>query len=191
VHDVLVAAAEGALPEWAVASPERRAHMGRVAELLGSWALAGGRGEQETIRWRALGQLHDVLRDEDFETLRACVPPDLRSLPGEILHGPAAAERLRVEGVDDGRLLRAIAFHTLGDPAFDDGGRALYAADFLDPGRSFLAEWRAELRRRMPQALDDVVFEIARARITNLVERGSTIRPRSLAFWNALVTDRR
>ena len=165
--------------------------MGRVAELLGEWAAAAASSEDEVTRWRALGHLHDVLRDEDFETLRARVPPDLRSLPGEILHGPAAAERLRVDGVDDGGLLRAIAFHTLGHPDFDEGGRALYAADFLDPARSFLAEWRAALRDRMPDALDDVVFEIARARIAHLVEQGSTIYPGTLAFWNALASGRR
>jgi len=186
VHPVVVAAASGALPEWAVATDRRRAHMERVRDLLDAWATELGLEEEDRIRWRSVGLLHDALRDEDPERLRVRVPPSLRSLPGPLLHGPAAAERLRVDGVLDGELLRAVAYHTVGDAAFGRLGRALYAADFLEPGRDFLPEWRAELRGRMPEELDRVVFEIARARIANLVERGSPVHERTIGFWNAL-----
>ena len=189
-HVLLSAAAAGELPPWAVATPQRRAHMARVAELLGTWAEALCLDEGERARWRATGLLHDALRDERPETLRGRVPASLRDLPGPLLHGPAAAERLRVEGVLDGELLRAVAFHTVGDAAFGRLGRALYAADFLEPGRSFLPEWRAQLRARMPQGLDEIIFEIAGARIANLVERRTTIVPRTIDFWNALVAER-
>jgi len=190
MHELILAAASGALPSWAVAGEERRAHMRRVADLLGAWADRSGLDRDDVVRWRAMGNLHDALRDADPETLRPRVPPTLRSLPGELLHGPATAERLRVEGVDDGSLLKAIAFHTLGDPDFDVSGRALYVADFLDPARAFLTDWRAGLRDRMPEALDEVVREIARARIGNLLERGSTVHRRTMDFWNALVAER-
>lgn len=189
-HELLSAAAAGELPEWAVASAERRAHMHRVAELLGAWSEALALGDAERTRWRAAGMLHDALRDERPEALRARVPASLSALPGPLLHGPAAAERLRVEGVLDGELLRAIAFHTVGDPAFGRLGRALYAADFLEPGRSFLPEWRAALRARLPRDLDEVVLEIAGARIGNLIERRVEIAPRTVQFWNALVAER-
>jgi 2-amino-4-hydroxy-6-hydroxymethyldihydropteridine diphosphokinase len=78
----------------------------------------------------------------------------------------------------------------VGDPSFGALGRALYAADFLEPGRSFLPEWRADLRARMPGDLDDVVLEIARARIANLLGRRASVLPRTLDFWNALVAER-
>lgn len=182
-------AADGWLPEWAVATDERRAHMGRVADLLGSWAGSLGLDREERVRWRASGHLHDALRDEDPEALRPRVPPDVRELPGPFLHGPAAAERLRVDGVEDGELLTALAFHTVGDPRFRRLGRALYAADFLEPGRPYRPDWRAKLRGRMPDDLDAVVSEILRSRIEHRLERGERIFPRTLAFWNRLVEE--
>jgi len=164
--------------------------MERVARLLAEWSAALGLSEPERARWRAGGYLHDALRDEAPDALRSRVPPDQRGLPGPLLHGPAAAERLRIEGVDDGELLLAVSAHTVGDARFARLGRALYAADFLEPGRSFLPERRAELRERMPADLDDVVLEIVRARIGNLLARGETVQPRTSEFWNALVGER-
>ena len=95
-----------------------------------------------------------------------------------------------MEGLLDGEILRAVAYHTVGHPAFGVLGRALYAADFLEPGRTFRPEWRADLRQRMPADLDDVVFTVARARIANLVERGMPMLSQTIGFWNALVSER-
>ncbi len=190
LHHIITQSAQGRLPQWAVAGDDRRAHMGRVAESLTEWAEALELTQDERVRWRSVGYLHDVLRDEEFSALRDRIPPDLKCLPGPLLHGPAAAERLRVAGVLDGELLSAIAFHTVGDASFGPLGRALYAADFLEPGRTFLSDWRAERRARMPAELDDVVFEIVRARVVDLVERGAEVLPRTLGFWNALVAER-
>jgi 2-amino-4-hydroxy-6-hydroxymethyldihydropteridine diphosphokinase len=165
--------------------------MGRVAGLLDAWAAGLGLGGAERVRWRAAGYLHDALRDERAEALRGHVPPSLRALPGALLHGPAAAERLRAAGVDDDGLLSAVAYHTIGDARLDTLGRALYAADFLEPGRSFLEEWRAGLRARMPGDFSAVLLEIARARIENLLARGTSVLPETTAFWNALVSELR
>ena len=191
VHALVAEAAEGRLPEWTVAGPERRAHMGRVAALLDLWAEGTGLDEQERVRWRAAGWLHDALRDEHPDALRPLVPERFRGLPGKVLHGPAAAERLRAEGVASADLLDAIAFHTIGDAGLGTLGRALYAADFLEPGRTFLAEWRAGLRARMPRDLDVVLREIVRARIGNLLERGMPVRPETVGLWNALASEGR
>jgi len=154
------------------------------------WAGGLSLGEDDQTRWSAAGSLHDSLRDEEPEILRARVSPEVNDLPGPLLHGPAAAERLRIEGVLDGELLAAVAYHTVGDESFGRLGRALYAADFLEPGRSFLPELRQELRARMPAELDQVVFEIVRVRVANLVERGSPMLPRTVRFWNQLTEER-
>ena len=189
-HPLVEEASHGRLPEWAVAGPERLAHMGRVAALLEAWAGGLGLDDSETTRWRAAGYLHDALRDEHPEALRLLVPDRFRALPGQLLHGPAAAARLREEGVTDEGLLEAVAFHTIGEATLGRLGRALYAADFLEPGRSFLADWRAERRERMPGALDDVVLEIVRARIENLLARETSVLPETIGFWNALASQR-
>ena len=187
LHPVVERSARGELPGWAAASEERLRHMARVADLLDGWADALGAEGPERKRWRAVGYLHDALRDAPAEDLRPRVPPALSTLPGRILHGPAAAERLRVDGVEDGELLRAVAYHTLGHPSLGTLGQALYAADFLEPGRDLLNEWRAELRARTPGELGAVVREILAARIVHLVQAGRRVRAETIGFWNALV----
>lgn len=186
LHPLVERAATGELPAWAVASDDRRAHGARVAELLGDWASGLGLDECDSARYRAAGILHDALRDEDPLLLRPRLPPGLSDLPALILHGPAVAERLRVEGVKDGELLQALGYHTLGHHRFKTLGRSLYAADFLEPGRRLLDSWRAGLRARMPAELDAVVREILGARVTHLIEIGSPIRPETAGFWNVL-----
>lgn len=188
MHHVVERAAAGELPAWAAASAERREHMGRVAALLTAWSRDLGLSDEERARWASLGYLHDALRDAEPSELRRRVPPGLATLPPPILHGPAAAERLRLDGVGDGALLLAVAYHTLGHADLGPEGRALYAADFLDPGRVGLRDdWRAGLRARMPGAVAEVVREILGARIRHLVEVGRPVRPETVGFWNSMV----
>lgn len=186
LHPVVSAASEGELPSWARMKRARREHAARVADLLREWATARGLGEDDRRRWTAAGYLHDAAKDEDPESLRAVVPPSQRDLPGPVLHGPAAAARLRDEGVDDPALLNAVAWHTLGHADLDALGRAVYAADFLEPGRDLRNRWRARLRERMPGELDAVVRKIVRARLEHLIAKGRPIRPETIGFWNQM-----
>lgn len=186
LHPLVEAASQGRLPPWAEVGEKRRAHMERVAELLDGWARGLGLSDRDRRRWRALGYLHDSLKDAPETSLRPWLPPELRDLPEAIVHGPAAAARLEVEGVEDRELLDAVRYHTLGHPGLGPAGRALYAADFLEPGRDVVNEWRRGLRRRMPLELEAVVKEILRARILHLVGEGRSVRPETMAFWNSL-----
>lgn len=182
------AAARGELPVWTEVSPDRLSHMARVAELMGRWADALSLPADERTRWLAVGWLHDTLRDVPPARLRDEVPAEYRDLPGVVLHGPAAAERLK--GQADERVLQAIRFHTIGHPSFDQLGRALYLADFLEPGRDFEVEWRATLAARMPGDLTEVLLEVLGARLAHLVEVRKPIRPETAAFWSVVTTGR-
>ena len=185
-HPLIVRAADGILPSWARAGASRRLHMTRVSNLMRDWAVVRGESDEEVVRWAALGHLHDVLRDGEPSELREMLNGEFAGLPGRLLHGPAAADRLAREGVDDEGLLRAVAFHTLGHPALDAAGVALYAADFLEPGRTAQAEWRASLRRRMPGELDAVALEVAGARTKHLSDADRRVRPETSAFLESL-----
>lgn len=179
-------AARGNLPAWARATPERREHMGRVAALLEEWAYAIELDETEVLRWAAAGWLHDVLRDADPAELIPDVAHSERDLPWKVLHGPAAAARLR--GLVHPSVEAAIHYHTMGHPTLDRLGRAVYLADFLEPGRRFADDWRAVLRRRWPSESDEVLAEVIAARIRNLLETRKPIRPETAAFWSTTVT---
>jgi HD superfamily phosphohydrolase YqeK len=182
---VVSAAARGELPDWAQADDARREHMQRVATVLADWADRLGLPAAERERWLAAAWLHDSLRDADPAALRPDLPPALAALPDPLVHGPAVAERLKHEL--DPALADAIRYHTFGHPALDRLGRALYLADFLEPGRDFLPFWRAELRGRVPAQLDAVLVEVLAVRITHLLERRKPIRPETAAFWSSLV----
>jgi 2-amino-4-hydroxy-6-hydroxymethyldihydropteridine diphosphokinase len=190
LHPWIAAAAEGVLPDWAVARKKRRAHMGRVAELLREWGEARGEDSRDVERWTAVGYLHDALRDADPDDLRAGSSRPLGPLPDEVIHGPAAADRLREGGVTDEPLLTAIAGHTLGSPNFDDIGKALYVADFLEPGRKLQPKWRARLRSEMPEGLDAVAKAVVGKRIQFLIKKGRPVPQPTLGMWNVLAKGR-
>jgi 2-amino-4-hydroxy-6-hydroxymethyldihydropteridine diphosphokinase len=189
LHPLVAAAARGELPSWAVAGSARREHMSRVAGLLDDWAATLGSSDVDRARWRAAGYLHDALRDERAETLRPLVPPEQRDLLGPMLHGPAAAQRLRQEGVRDEELLSAVAAHTTGRAGLSALGLALYAADYLEPGRDFGSvqeALHASLRARMPGDLHAVVRDVAAERMRRGLESRRPIHPDTLALYNEL-----
>ncbi len=160
--------------------------MERVAELMDRWSRARGLRKRDRRRWVAVGLLHDALKGARARDMRRLLPEEFHELPVPILHGPAAAARLEREGVEDRSVLNAIAFHTLGHPSLDELGRALYAADFLEPGRPLRPKLRKRLRKRMPNELDAVVTEIVGARMRYQMDRGRSLRPETVAFWNEL-----
>lgn len=187
VHPLLAAAAEGRLPNWAEASRKRRKHVARVSALMGTWAERAAVSDLDRVRWRAAGLLHDALRDADHDELRPLVSEELRDSPGTMLHGPAAAARLREEGVVDESLLLAIAWHTLGHPDFDTLGKALYLADYTEPGRKYESSKLAAKRDRVPAEMDAVLRDVANDRIRRSIKKGRPLLAPTVGFWNALV----
>ena len=172
------------LPTWAVVSEKRRAHITRVTALLGEWADAMRLSEGERREWRDAGLLHDALRDADESTLRALVPASEYTLP--MLHGPAAAARLEADGEARTALLDAIRYHTVGSATWARTGRALYMADYLEPGRRFAQRERAELAARVPGDFDAVFRTVVRQRIEWALREGKSLYPECVAMWNAV-----
>jgi HD superfamily phosphohydrolase YqeK len=161
------------LPSWAVVGPERRAHIERVVGLLRTWgdALRVPAGEVE--RWTRAAWLHDALRDAPLVT--------------EFAHGPMAAERAQREGERDRGVLDAVRYHSVGYAGWDEAGRMLYLADYLEPGRSFEREARGALAARVPSERVAVLREVAAQRISQAVRSGWELPAETVAFWNALV----
>jgi 2-amino-4-hydroxy-6-hydroxymethyldihydropteridine diphosphokinase len=181
---MLEAVARGELPAWSEVKAKRRAHIERVAAQMAIWAEALELDAAEKTRWLAAAWLHDALRDARPESLRPAVDKEFADWPLPLLHGPAAAARTRAEGVTDEPLLRAIAYHTVGHPGFDACGRALFLADYLEPGRTFDPVGRAVLRARMPHDESAVLRDVLRNRMAHLITSHKKIRRETVAFWN-------
>jgi HD superfamily phosphohydrolase YqeK len=124
------------------------------------------------------------LRDADpaeIEKWAAATPG-----PPELRHGPASAARAKAEGETDRGVLDAVRYHSLGLAEWDMVGRILYCADYLDPARAFKQAERAELARRLPDDAGAVLREVARSRITHLIQSGWPILEPTVRFWNSL-----
>ena len=172
------------LPAWAVVSPKRREHIARVTALLDQWATELALPGEEAALWRDAGRLHDALRDLDEAGLRA-LSADPTS-PVELLHGPAAAARLASDGERRAELLDAVRHHTLGSPSWGRVGRALYMADYLEPGRKFAPADRGFLAALVPRDFDGVLRQVVRQRLEWTLREGKPLHTETIALWNAV-----
>lgn len=170
------------LPSWAQVGERRRAHIERVTALLDRWSDALHLTASERAAWHDAGRWHDALRDAPLAELRDAVGDD--DLPDAVLHGPAAARRLAREGEARADVIEAIRWHTLGNPDWGMTGRALFMADYLDPGRPFAREDRAFLASHVALDFDGVFRQVVRARLEWTLREGKPIFPETVALWN-------
>ena len=172
------------LPAWAQVGERRLAHIARVTALLDSWAAQMHLTAGEAQAWHDAGRWHDALRDAGETELRA-ISGD-QTTPVNILHGPAAARMLEREGESRGGVLLAVRWHTVGNPLWDRTGRALFMADFLEPGRHFMQADRAFLSSLLPRDFDGVFRQAVRMRLEWTLREGKALFPESVALWNSV-----
>lgn len=177
-------AADIVLPPWASVKEKRRAHISRVTALLDQWSDALALPSDERKAWHDVGVLHDALRDAEEDELRRLTGDAQR--PMHILHGPAVAERLTREGEARADVLEAIRWHTLGSAHWGRTGKALYMADFLEPGRPFSKADRAFLATHVMTDFDGVFRQVVRTRIEWTVREGKMLFPETADLWNTV-----
>ena len=128
--------------------PERLEHIQRVAELAASWAERMGVPAPSATGGSARCGCTTRCAMRRAEELEKWAPDSPG--PPELRHGPASAARAKAEGETDRGVLDAVRYHSLGLAEWDMVGRMLYCADYLEPGRPFDRERRAELAERLP-----------------------------------------
>ncbi len=173
------------LPSWAAVSEERKAHIERVADLLRRWADALGIDSQEKHRWLRAAYLHDALRDAD-PTLLEELAPHAWGVPA-LRHGPAAAALAERDGEKDRGVLEAVRYHSVGYCKWDQVGRMLYLADYLDPGRRFREAERRALADRVPRDPEGVLRQVVAERLVWAIQAGRPLIEETVELWNALV----
>jgi 2-amino-4-hydroxy-6-hydroxymethyldihydropteridine diphosphokinase len=172
------------LPQWARVTEKRMEHIQRVTALLNAWAAAMRLPPAEARAFVDAGVLHDALRDASESELRE-ITGDHDS-PLGLLHGPAAANLLVKDGESRTELVDAVRYHTVGHVNWGIVGRALYMADFLEPGRKFSRQDRYFLALHVPTSFDAVFRQVVRMRLEWTVREGNHIFPETVALWNSL-----
>jgi 2-amino-4-hydroxy-6-hydroxymethyldihydropteridine diphosphokinase len=81
-------------------------------------------------------------------------------------------------------VLEAIRWHTVGNGAWSRTGRALYMADFLEPGRSFARADRAFLASHLVHDFDGVFRQVVRQRLEWSLREGNQLYPETVSLWN-------
>jgi HD superfamily phosphohydrolase YqeK len=173
------------LPAWAQVSEKRRGHIQRVTALLDEWAGRLSLPANEAIAWHDAGRYHDALRDAPDALLRE-LAGDSPEYAIEMLHGPAAAEQLQRDGERRTELLDAVRFHTVGSAEWGRLGRALYMADYLEPGRKFSRADRAYLAAQAPYDFDATFRQVVRARLEWALREGMRLYPEAVVLWNSV-----
>ena len=183
MSDVATAGLE--MPSWTCVSEKRMAHIQRVTALLDGWARQLALPVEEARAWHDAGRLHDALRDAPESTLRE-LAGDSPDYATEMLHGPAAAERMRRDGERRTELLDAIRYHTVGSAQWGRLGRALYMADYLEPGRKFSRADRSYLAAQVPHDFDATFRQVVRARLEWSLREGMRLYPEAVVLWNGV-----
>ena len=135
--------------------------------------MALGTPDRERARWLRAAWLHDALRDAPAAD--------------ELAHGPMTAERAAHDGETDQGVLDAVRYHSIGYAQWDDVGRMLYLADYLEPGRTFDQELRRALAARVAEDPDAVLKQVAARRIARVIDERWPLARETVDFWNSLV----
>jgi 2-amino-4-hydroxy-6-hydroxymethyldihydropteridine diphosphokinase len=180
------------LPDWACVKPRRREHIVRVAAQLGAWAIAMNKTPDERHRWLRAAFLHDALRDASSEHLNELAGESTGGAGGaaSLRHGPAAAAVAEAKGEKDVEVLEAVRYHSVGYKGWGELGRMLYLADFLEPGRPFRQEERAEQAACVPSDPGRVLKEVAKDRLIRAIRNGLQLPAEAIDFWNDLAESR-
>jgi len=62
----------------------------------------------------------------------------------------------------------------------------LYMADFLEPGRTFDREKRAQLAARVPGDFDGVFRDVVRMRLGDRIASREKLLPETVALWESV-----
>ena len=139
----------------------------------------------ERERWLRAAYLHDALKDGPIER-QVALAGDAFDRP-KLLHGPASARLAEEHGEHDRGVLDAVWYHSVGYAGWDQVGRMLYLADYLEPGRRFWKSERVALTAQVPADPDTALLRVARKRIQMSLKSGWPLLKETVEFWNSLV----
>jgi predicted HD superfamily hydrolase involved in NAD metabolism len=145
--------------------------------------------DPEKVRLSALA--HDLAREQRAETILEWALLDQDELSPfhfshpVLLHGFASAWYLRKHyGQDDPSILNAVRYHTTGHPVLDGPGLIVFAADYMEPGRSHLTD--LERDELLTLSLEGLVLSILDSMNLYLLRKKADLAPDSRELYQIL-----
>jgi predicted HD superfamily hydrolase involved in NAD metabolism len=165
-------------------SPERFAHVMRVAELAQAIALGNHFDADDLTATLLAAVLHDVARELDADTLYRLAPPEneIEARDPLTVHGRAGRAVAASWGVADARVLDAIEGHVFGCRPGERVAMAVYIADVSEPGRGVNGEIRQLAMVNLASAYNRAV----QAKVRYLQGIGKGVHPRTLQVHEEL-----
>ncbi|MEN6391922.1 MAG: bis(5'-nucleosyl)-tetraphosphatase (symmetrical) YqeK [Syntrophomonas sp.] len=136
-----------------------------------------------------IGLLHDYAKGISSEELLAIAEKNgllqdemERQVP-DLLHAPVGSWLVRHElKIEDGDILQAIRFHTLGDLNMNVMDKIIYLADMIEPGRDYPGQER--LKCLAFRDLDDAMLFGLESTIRYCLDQGRLLHPRTIEVRN-------
>lgn len=157
-------------------------------------SLAGKFGADREKAYLA-GIVHDYGKRYSKSELRTKAEElDLRLdritlLEPRLLHAPVGAALLPLElGIEDGDILRAVAFHTTGYGDMSLLDKIIYLADCIEDGRYYPGVDR--IRDLAREDLDGALLAAVERTIYAVLRRGMLLHPQSVSLRNCLLEKR-
>ena len=131
----------------------------------------------DCAKWMNTRQLYEAVADYEIQL------DEFEQIHTSLLHAIVGAElAIALFSVTDEEILGAIRSHTKGNRSMTLLDKILYVADFAEPRRTY--EEASTVLKLAHQDVDQGVFEVARHKIFNLLEKGVVIHPNTVAVYN-------
>ena len=136
----------------------------------------------DCARWMNTRQLFGAVADYEVQL------DEFEQISASLLHALVGAElAIDIFSIGDEEILSAVRSHTRGNGAMTLVDKLLFVADFAEPKRSYPEA--AAVRKIAKQDLNQAVFEVARSKIANLLDKGLVIHPDTIAVYNGALRE--
>jgi predicted HD superfamily hydrolase involved in NAD metabolism len=136
----------------------------------------------DCARWMNTRQLFGAVADYEIQL------DEFEQISASLLHALVGAElAIDIFSIGDEEILSAVRSHTKGNGAMTLVDKLLFVADFAEPKRSYPEA--AAVRKIAKQDLNQAVFEVARFKIANLLDKGLVVHPDTIAVYNGALRE--
>ena len=136
----------------------------------------------DCARWMSTRQLFEAVADYEIQL------DEIERISPSLLHALVGAElAIDIFSVGDEETLSAVRSHTKGSRSMTLVDKVLFVADFSEPNRTYPEA--GAVRKIANKDLNQAVFEVARFKITNLLDKEVVIHPDTIATYNSALRE--